>query len=247
MLVSGALLANRGAIFPALQSIGLSKGAIRRAWGGFRKGKWQIGSLVENWRSHVKGLAGWTEHRVEGYLPIPVDVTAFWRPTLKQCPSKHYHPAAQRALPAVIMGLVGEVGEINGQRLALPRRIERVHPRDSSEARLWTDLLKAVEKGLDTMELVVVDAGVKISDLQAAGIDRYVIRLATNFTARQNYLPEHRHGRKPLYGAIVRPLARQYKGKTKVATPPNERTVWVINGRSIQVEIWRDMVLPNTA
>jgi len=246
MLVSGALLPTRGALFPALKSIGLSDGATRRAWAAFGKGKWQIKPLVGIWRGYVKGLMGWTEHRVEGYLPITVDVTAFWRPTLKTAPSKHYHPAAQRALPAVIMGLAGEVGDINGQRLALPRTIERVHPHDGREARLWTDLLKQVGKGLDDREIVVVDAGVKISDLQTADIQQYVVRLATNFTARRNYLPDHRRGRKPTYGAVVRPLARQYKGKTKPATSPDEVTDWQLNGRTIRVEIWRDLVLPNT-
>ena len=38
MMVSGALLPSRGAIFPALKSIGLSDAAIRRAWVAFRKG-----------------------------------------------------------------------------------------------------------------------------------------------------------------------------------------------------------------
>ena len=35
MLVSGALLPQRGAIFPALQAIGLSENATRRAWAAF--------------------------------------------------------------------------------------------------------------------------------------------------------------------------------------------------------------------
>jgi hypothetical protein len=245
MLVSGGLLPTRGALFPALKGIGLSDAATRRAWGAFRHGMWQIGSLVGLWRGYVRGLEGWVEHRFEGYLPISVDVTAFWRPTLKGCPSRHYHPAAQRALPAVIMGLAGEVGEINGQRLALPRSIERVHPRDGSEARLWTDLLKQVHTGLAEDEIAVVDAGVKLRELQAAGIERYVLRLATNFTARRNDLPAHTRGRKPTYGALVRPLARQYKGHTKAATLPDEHAVWVVNGRSIRVEIWRAVVLPN--
>jgi hypothetical protein len=247
MLVSGALLPARGALFPALSSLGLSDGATRRAWGAFRHGQWTIGELVGRWRGYVRELEGWVEHRIEGYVPITVDVTAFWRPTLQVCPSKHFHPAAQRALPAVIMGLAGEVGEINGQRLALPRTIERVHPRDGSEDRLWRDLLKQVNQGLDDKDIVVVDAGVKISDLQAAGIGRYVIRLARNFTARRNALPAHSRGRKPTYGALVRPLARQYKGKTKAATPPDECAVWRANERTIQVEIWRAVVLPTTA
>jgi hypothetical protein len=94
MLVSGALLPTRGAIFPALKSIGLSDSATRRAWAAFGKGKWQIKPLVEVWRGYVKGLVAWTEHRYEGYVPVSIDVTAFWRPTLKTAPSKHYHPAA---------------------------------------------------------------------------------------------------------------------------------------------------------
>jgi hypothetical protein len=246
MLVSGALLPTRGAIFPALKSIGLSNGAMRRAWGAFRKGMWQIKPLSGVWHGYVKGLAEWTEHRFEGYRPISVDVTAFWRPTLKNCPSKHYHPAARRALPAVIIGLAGEVGEINGQRLALPRSIERVHPYDGSEARLWTDLLGRVGKTLEDKDIVVVDAGVKIKDLQVAGIEQYVIRLATNFTARRNYLPEHTRGRKPTYGAVVRPLSRKHKDTIKPATPADEGTDWLIHGRTIRVEMWRELVLPKT-
>jgi len=130
MLVSGALLPNRGAMFPALKSIGLSDAATRRAWAAFRKGVWQMPAILVLWREQVKQMPGWQEHRYEGYRPIPADITAFWRPALKNCPSKHYHPAANRALPAVIMGVTGEVGEINGQRIALPRAFERVHPKD---------------------------------------------------------------------------------------------------------------------
>src|SRR5437762_7053490 len=123
MLVSGALLPSRGGLFPALKGIGLNDGATRRAWGAFRHGQWKIGELLRKWRGYVNGLEGWQRHGYEGYVPVTVDVTAFWRPTLKGCPSKHYHPMAKRALPAVIIGIVGEVGELNGQRLALPRAI----------------------------------------------------------------------------------------------------------------------------
>jgi hypothetical protein len=246
MLVSGALLSSRGALMPALKSLGLSDAATRRGWAAFRKGQWQISELVEEWQRYVKGQTAWREHRIEGYVPIGVDVTAFWRPSLKTAPSQHYHPVAQRALPAVLIGLAGALGEIEGQRLALPRRIERVHPRDGRETRLWADLLKQVGKGLQADEIVVVDAGVKVSDLQASGIRSYVVRLATNFTARRNYLPDHRRGRKPTYGSLVRPLARQYKGNTKPATAPDECVLWDFKGRTLRVEIWRDLVLPKT-
>lgn len=243
MLVSGALLPSRGAIFPALKSIGLDDAATRRAWAAFRKGVWQMPVILMLWRQHVKALPGWQEHRYEGYLPVPIDVTAFWRPALKDCPGQHYHPAANRALPAVIFGIVGEVGEINGQRLALPRAFERVHPKDHREKRLWREMLKNAQKGLKADEIAVIDAGMKIGDLQEAGIERYVLRLAINFTARRNYLPKHILGRKPTYGALVRPLPRRHTGKTLDATQPDENYVWVEHAHAIRVEIWRKLIL----
>ena len=243
MLVSGALLPSRGALFPALKSTGLSDAAVRRAWVAFRNGVWQMPAILTLWREQIQSQPDWKPHRYEGYLPVPVDVTAFWRPALKKCPSKHYHPGANRALPAVILGISGEVGELNGQRIALPRAFERVHPKDPSEARLWEEMLKNVKKGLQEDEIAVIDAGMKISDLQEAGLERYELRLAVNFTARRNFLPEHELGRKPKYGAIVRPLARKYKDKTLAATVPDETYTWTENQHELRAEIWRALVL----
>jgi hypothetical protein len=152
MLVSGALLPNRGAIFPAVKSIGLSDAAARRAWVAFRKGVWQIAAILTQWREHVKALPSWKERCYEGYLPITVEVTAYWHPALQNCPSKHYHPAAGRASPAVIIGIRGEVGELNGQRIALPRSFEQVHSKDTSEKRLWEDMFKNAQKELAEMK-----------------------------------------------------------------------------------------------
>jgi hypothetical protein len=244
MLVSGALLPERGAIFPALQRIGVSEEASRRAWSAFRGGQWQISELLRGWQSQIEGMEGWEVHRHEGYRALTVDITAFFRPALQDCPSQHYHPQAQPALPAVILGVVGAVGEINGQRLACPRRFERVHPKDPSEARLWREVLRQVKRELAVDEVVVVDAGVKISDLQEAGIERYVVRLAKNFTAQRNAVaPYQGVGRPPAYGETVRPLPRSYKGKTIAATPPDSVEVWELEGRSIRAEIWEGLIL----
>lgn len=245
MLVSGALLPQRGALFPALKSIGLSDQATRRAWAAFRGGVWQTAILLRLWQEQIEGLEGWQVRRHEGYRAVTVDVTAFWRPALKRCPSKHYHPAANRALPAVIFGIVGEVGEIGGQRIACPRAFERVQPKDPSETRLWREVLRWVKQWLGLDQVVVVDAGVKISDLQEAEIERYVLRLATNFTARRNTpAPYAGKGRKPVYGEWVRPLARTYKGKTIAATPPDRVETWNEDGRTMRAEIWDNLVLP---
>jgi hypothetical protein len=247
-LLSGQLLPSRGALFPALKAIGLEEQAVRRAWTAISSGVWQTAQLIELWRRHVESLAEWKRHEYEGYKPVTADVTAFWRPSLKNCPSKHYHPAAQCALPAVIFGVVGEVGEINGQRIALPKAFERVQPKDPSEKQLWRVILKKVCKTLAPDEIVVVDAGVKVRDLQEAEIKQYVVRLATNFTACRNVLPDYCGlGRKPIYGELIRPLPRKYKEKTLPASVPDETQNWQENGQTIRAEIWRTLVLPDCA
>lgn len=245
-LLSGQLLPSRGALFPALKASGLEDEAVRRAWTAVYQGVWHTVILIERWCKHVEGLPEWKQHEYEGYKPVVADVTAFWRPTLKKCPSQHYHPVAQRALPAVIFGVVGKVGEINGQRIALPQAFERVHPKDPSEVRLWRQILKNIHKTLSADEIVVVDAGVKVRNLQEAGLERYVVRLANNFTARRNVRPKYcRKGRKPVYGELIRPLARKYKDKILTATTPDETQSWDEDGRTIRVEIWRNLVLPD--
>ena len=248
MLVSGALLPNRGAIFPALKSTGLSNEATRRARAAFRRGVWQTAVLLRLWQEQIVGLPGWQAHRHEGYRAIAVDVTAFWRPELVNCPSKHYHPQANRALPAAIFGVIGEVGEINGQRIACPLAFERVHPKEPSEKRLWQNLLRWVRHRLAMDEVAVMDAGVKLSDVHEAELERYILRLATNFTARRNQVvPYCGKGRPSKYGKMVRPLPRIYKGKTIAATSPDRKETWTEYGVSMRAEIWEGLILPGVA
>ena len=85
MLGSGALLPQRGALFPALQSIGISEQAVRRAWAAFRGGVWQTVVLLRLWQEHIQGLPDWQEHRYEGYRVVVADVTAFSRKTSGRC------------------------------------------------------------------------------------------------------------------------------------------------------------------
>jgi len=243
MLISGALLPNRGAIIPALKSIGLSDAETRRSWAGFGSGVWNIQEMNAELRDYVRKLPEWKEHRYEGYLPVPVDITAYFRPTLQDCPGVHFHPGAQRALPAINIGLIGEVGELNGQRLALLRRIERGQGTKVSEPLLWKTFLPRVAKELKDDEIAVIDAGVKLEAVQNAGITRYVLKQAQNMTARRNILPvPGPRGRKPEYGTIIRPLARTRKGQKLEASVPDETSTLTRDGREIRVEIWRDLV-----
>lgn len=76
----------------------------------------------------------------------------------------------------------------------------RMSIQDPRESRLWANLLGQLSHRLVADEILAVEAGVKIVDLQSAGIERYVFRLATEFTARRNHLTEHPgKGRKPVY------------------------------------------------
>ncbi|MCP4291788.1 MAG: hypothetical protein GY780_08130, partial [bacterium] len=244
MLTSGQLLASRGAIFPALQATGLEDEEIRRAWAAFRGGSWQIDDLLTVWQAYVEAEGIWKEHSYEGYSPVGVDITAFWRPTLHDCPSKHYYAPAGKALPAIIFGMIGRVGSIDSQRIPLPRAFIRVDEDDPSEATLQKRLIEQVVLGLALNEVAILDAGFKLNALHEAGLKRYVVRLATNFVGRHNKLPPYKgKGRKPEYGEKVRPLARTYQGKTIEATPPDRQVSWADEELHFTADIWKNLVL----
>jgi len=243
MLVSGALHDSRGALFSALQSIGLTEAEVRRAWAAFRYGAWTIAELLSVWRAHVTDQEQWQAVQYAGYYVKAVDLTAYWRPTLKGLQSQHYEAHANKALPAVVFGLVGRVGRIGEQRQALLTNLLRADLADPSEATLHTTLLKQVVQELAADEMPVFDAGFKLKALHAVNMPRFVVRVAKNFTARRNFLPEYAGGRPPAYGALVRPLARAYNGKPIEATPPDRVETWQSHGLEFRAEFWDDLVL----
>lgn len=244
MLVSGALLPSRGAIFPALSAIGLADEEVRRAWAAFRYGAWAIGAMLQSWQTHVEGQGQWEAYQYAGYYVKAVDITAYWRPTLKGIESQHYDAQADRALPAVVFGMVGRVGHVDEQRMALLTDLVRADLADPSETALHTKLLKQVAFGLADDEMPVFDAGFKIKALYEAGLTRFVVRLAKNFTARRNVLPAYSgSGRPPEYGEFVRPLTRTYNGKRTEATTPDRTETWQHHGITFRAEFWDNLVL----
>ncbi|MEA3345869.1 MAG: hypothetical protein U9Q78_06465 [Chloroflexota bacterium] len=113
-IVSGGLLPSRGALFPALQAIRLPEDAVRRAWAALRYGAWEIDSLLTDWEAYVVAQGQWHPIQYAGFAAIGVDITPFWRPTLRNCLTKHHHPAAGKALPAIPFGLIVRVGDVSG-------------------------------------------------------------------------------------------------------------------------------------
>ena len=94
MLVSGRLLASRGALFPALQETGLSAPQVRRAWAALTSPGWSSDALIQRWAQQVAHAGRWQAHRHGGYQPVAVDLTGFWRPRLHGLPD---HPLLGRS------------------------------------------------------------------------------------------------------------------------------------------------------
>jgi len=247
MQISGSLLPSRGALFPALQAIGLPPAQTRRAWAAFRYGAWRIDDLLTAWEDYVIRQGQWQEHQYDSYRPKAVDLAAYWRPTLRGLKTKHYYPPAGKALPAVVLGIIARVGSVNGQRVAIITGLVRADPDDPSESSLQTRVVHQTAKTLGQDEMPVFDAGFKVRQLQAAGLSPYVVRLAVNFTARRNVLPSYQgRGCRRKYGQPVRPLARRgRKGQLIPATPPDRIETWTENGLELRAEFWDNLVLPD--
>lgn len=244
-MLNGSFLRSRGGIFPALQASGFDAGTSRRSWAAFRYGSWTIGELVGVWRGYVLGQGKWQAHLYEGYRVLAVDWTAFWRPQLQGWRGRFFHRQANRAVKGVGFGVAVEVGEVERQRIPLLRRLMRIEGEDMSESRLKAETLRWLSEELAADEIAVMDAGVEVSECQAAGIKRFVVRLALNATGRRNFLPpDKKRGRPPEYGERIRPLARTYKGRTIAASPPGVQLSFPWQGREIQVHGWHNLVLP---
>ena len=90
-ILNGSFLVSRGGIFPALQNSGFSPEEIRRSWQAMRYGAWSIDDLMESWRGYVQKQGEWQVHKYEGYRPVAVDLTAFWRLRLKGRMGKYFN------------------------------------------------------------------------------------------------------------------------------------------------------------
>jgi hypothetical protein len=247
-LVSGRLLTTRGAVIPGLSALGLPAPAVRRAWAALGQGSWTSAALLEQWGQVVEQESRWQPHEHEGYRPVAVDLTGFWRPRLRACPTTHYDSRAGKALPAIPLGLVARVGSVGSQRLGLPLAVVRADPADPSEAAQARALVQAAVAGLTERDALVVDAGFGVRQLQEGGARRYVVREAKNVTARRAQPPAYAgRGRPPTRGEVVRPLARTYRDRRIPASAPDRVTTWQEDAVVIRAEEWAALVRPDAA
>ncbi|MCL5997664.1 MAG: hypothetical protein M1546_16645 [Chloroflexi bacterium] len=247
-LVSGQLLVTRGALIPALANSGLSEAEVMRAWSAFAKGSWDMHRLVTTWAEQVRQDGHWERSQYGGYRVKALDLTGFFRPCLKHGPTTHYHSTAGKALKAIPLGIVGDVGRIGTQRFTLPCALVRADVDPLSEAVLEDELVRMAVQQMAEDEALTVDRGFKPVIFVKAGCTRVVLRRPKNFTARRRTAPPYRgRGRKPSRPEMVRPLPRTYRGKTIAATPPDRVETWRAPQSDVIVtaHIWSDVVLPD--
>lgn len=241
-LLSGHFLIERGAVFPALERLGLRKNEVHHASAALREGHWKMSTLIDNWQKWVRQEGSFQTHYYEGYRPVPCDLTAFYRPHLKGLTSKHYCQVADKALPAMVFGVAVRVGSISKQRLGIPILLLRGEANES-DAKLERRLVQTVAKSLQPDEVIIADAGFELCDLLATG-KPFVVRLPKNATVRRNFLPEYKgHGRPAEYGELVRPLPRTHSGKEIASTPPDRSVCWKEGKRGLRATLFSEVVL----
>lgn len=247
VMVNGSFLQSRGAVFSALHLSGFGVEEIRRSWAALRYGSWEVNELLENWQMYVASQNQWRARRYEHYRVLSVDITGFWRPRLQGWLGKHYHHLAQKALPAVVVGVMIISGQVGSHRIPLLKRIVRCQP-TKGKAEYRSQLLEAAATHAAADMVIVVDAEFSVSELQTSGVAHYVVRLASNITARRKQKPVYQgKGRPPKYGDKVRPLARHWKERQIPATLPDQQSHFDYQGRRIQVNFWHDLVSTDTA
>jgi hypothetical protein len=247
-LISGQFLQSRGGLFPALGQMGLTKSVVCRCWQAFAKGGWEIGKLIHAWRMQVERDGRWQAVRVEGYRVKAVDLTAVYRPHMKQCRSKHYHPLAEKAIPAIEIGLSVDVGKVDEQivplaDLMVSHVVNETSDTPLTSAQLQKRLVQSVSQTQESDAVYLFDAGFSLAQLIAAGLKCVVVRMAKNGTARGSFLPPPQaHGRPAEYGEVVRPFARCYRDHALPATPCDESFSYQQDERTITVQLWHHLV-----
>jgi hypothetical protein len=231
---------------PALSALGLAPAVVRRTWAALGHGAWTAEQLLANWERWVVQEGAWQPHQVGGYVPVAGDVTGFWRPHLRGCPTQHYSAVAGKALPAIPVGIVARVGSAAGQRVGVPVALVRAPAGEVSPRAHDRALVRAARAVLTEAEAFVVDRAFGVALLQDEGVPAWAARLTKHFIARRATPPPYAgRGRPPTRGGVVRPLARRRQGKELPATPPDAVVTWEEKGRVLRAEQWTDLVLPD--
>jgi len=253
---SGYFIESGGAIMPAVdqylrQTIEEEKereARSRRAAKAITYGQYNLKELVDVQQEMIKGSSEWHETIIQGYKIKAADFTSYKRSSVKNLKSKAYDGDVGRAIPAVSYGLLGSIGQVGEQRMAVPEVMVCGDTTDNAPSKEMTRFYKEVAKAIGEHDLVTFDAGFSLVQAIEAGIENCLIRLAKNSTFGKTVgkIPERQgeRGRLPTKhrAEIVRPLARQHGKKVLPATPPDQ-TLFQTNedGHEIKIEIWHNL------
>jgi len=255
-MLSGFFIESGGAVTPAVEAYLRQEieaetereARTRRAAKALTYGRYNLKELMDQLCEIVQAEGKWQPIKAQGYRIMPVDFTAYRRTAVKKLKSNAYVADAGRAVPAVPIGMIAMVGEVNGQRVALLKNAVLTDLGVNDSVGHKKQLYKQVAKALDEDEIAAFDAGFNLAEAAQADISHCVIRLAKNctFGKTPGKIPERTSdkGRRPSqYKAeVVRPLTRKHGQKTLLATPADEIcTMTDEDGREIDVHIWHQL------
>ena len=247
-VMSGRLLASRGALIPALSGSGLDRQATMRAWRGAADGVWQANEMLKRLNEQVASEGQWESLKVGGRNVKAYDTLGIFRPRLQSGAGKHYDSQAGKALPAITFGILGAVGKVKEQAVTLPLKIVRGEGQAAnSDGVLMEALIKAAVSEVSDDDVVTADRKFPPVKLLENGCKSIVIRRPKNMTLRRVDIAVYKgRGRKPTHGEVVRPFARTYKDKLHPATQPDETQTWqeMYNGEEVTVtaNVWRGVM-----
>ena len=222
----------------------------RRAAKAVTYGQYNLNEFISALQTIVANLGGWTPTRIQGFRMKPVDMTAFKRSNVKNLASKSFDSTAKRAIPATTYGIMGTVGTVNDQRVAV---LDMLLCGDSQKNDPSNEMKKVYIKVADLLtpeDIALFDAGFSLANAMIHGIDQCVIRLPKNctFGRTPGKVPARTSdkGRKPSrhQAEIVRPLERQHGKNILLKTAPDE-TMTMIDplGTEVRIEIWHPLYL----
>ena len=145
------------------------------------------------------------------------------------------------------MAVVAAVGAIGTVRFPLGRLLLRAEPAEPRAAERHRRAFTQAGAALQPEAVLVVDAGFGVAARLTGGVARFVARVARHLTARRTVLSADKgRGRSPVDGERRRPLPRTHTGKTIAATPPDATAPWGVAGRTVQAEVWDNLVRSTT-
>lgn len=217
----------------------------RRAAKAITYGQLNVEELLNELKRIVTTSGHWEATTIQGYKLKAVDMTAYKRRRVKVLKSKSYDSSVGRAVSAVPFGMMGTIGQVGEQRMAVLDMLVCGDITENNPSGEMEKVYKKVATKLTETDLALFDAGFSLIDACLHGIDNCVVRLAKNctFGKTPGKIPPRTSdkGRKPSrhQAKIVRPVTRQHGDKVIPASEP-EQTVTVVNqvGQEIKIEIW---------